>query len=274
GTVTLAEQNATAISAVRAMWSDVPGFDFGLVVFMILAGTIYYRQLIGGVWSDAAPINFGPAGVTWTQIAAQRTWDYRIALQAVDSTGKLYELFTQYGGIGSKSAEHIEIKDIKASGKLTEVNYQNAKCDEHIEITSIKAGAPYGGLYDIGVPAIVSARNAADSAGDWGKTASFGFNIHLNAAEVAVNAAQFTIVDSSGVSFAASTATLGADGKTVTLSFTDFNAARGVCHAKYTPGTVTSMAGTALISTEFVFTPGGLVPPKVDPPKPLEVLNL
>ena len=36
----------------------------------------------------------------------------------------------------------------------------------------------------------------------------------------------------------------GADGKTVTLTMTDINNARGECAATYTVGTVTSMAGT------------------------------
>ena len=68
-TITLAENNATAISAVRAMWSDVPGFDFGLCLFMILNGAIYVRQLINGEWYDAEVVAVSrlpvEGGVSW-----------------------------------------------------------------------------------------------------------------------------------------------------------------------------------------------------------------
>ena len=112
GTVhTLATENATGISAVRSMWSDVPSFDFGLVLFMILNGDIYYRQLIKGIWYDAEalPSSAVPEGKTWVAITAQRTWDYRTVIMAKDSEGLLYEIFSQYGGMGSKGGEHLKI---------------------------------------------------------------------------------------------------------------------------------------------------------------------
>ena len=263
--VTLAEQNATAISAVRAMWSDVPDFDFGLCLFMILGGTVYYCQLLGGVWQDAAPIPAAglptlAAGVTWIDVAAQRTWDYRVALQLLDSTGKLYEVFTQYGGIGSKNAEHIEIKDISADGTLTEVTYHDGQAAEHIEISNITAGALYGGLYSIAVPAIVGAVNVDDGTGDWGKIVKVSFDAHLAATDVAAQVSTFSLADSNGKTFAPGAADLDSDGLTVTLSFGNINNARGELTVSYTPGTIKSMAGTALVADSKSFTPTGLVP--------------
>ena len=102
-----------------------------------------------------------------------------------DSTGKIYEVFTQFGGIGSKNAEHIEVKDITSDGELTEVDYKDAKTDdEHIEINNITAGALYGGLYSIDIPRIVNALNIEDENGDFGTTAQFIFDEHLVAVDV------------------------------------------------------------------------------------------
>lgn len=278
-TVTLAEQNCTWVSAVRAMWSEVNGFDFGLCVFFILSGAVYYRQMINGVWYDAevVPSSALPtlsSGVTFTEVAASRTWDYRVVLQLKASDGTLYEVFTQFGGLGSKGAEHVEIRDVRASGVLTKVDYHDTAETEHIEISSVKAGAPYGGLYSTAVPKIISAANADDGMGNWGKLATFVFDVHLVAAEVAAQAASFSIVDSIGVSYNATTAMLGDDGRTVALTFTDFNNARGVCKATYTAGTVTSMAGAAVETTACSFTPTGLVPTEIPVPKVMEVQNV
>jgi len=278
-TITLAEQNCTWASAVRAMWSEVEGFDFGLCVFFILSGALYYRQRIGGTWYDAevvptASLPTLASGVTWTEVAASRTWDYRVVLQLKASDGALYEVFTQFGGLGSKGAEHIEVREVSATGKLTGVTYHDTTDPEHIEITSVTAGASYGGLYSTAVPTIVSARNLDDGTGNWGHIVELVFDAHLNPTQVSAQATAFSIVDSRSTAFVAAAASLGADGKTVTLIMTDINNARGACAATYTAGTVTSMAGTALTTTSCSFTPTGLVPTAVPVPEVTEVTNV
>ena len=275
----LASANCTWISAVRATWSEIPDWDFGLCVFFIVSGVIYYRQLINGLWYDAevVPVASLPtlaSGVTWTEVAASRTWDYRVVLQLKASDGGLYEVFTQFGGFGSKGAEHIEVRGVSATGKLTAVTYHDTTEAEHIEITSVAAGALYGGLYSTAVPKIISASNLDDGTGNWGKLAAFVFDVHLKAAEVAAQASAFSIVDSNNVAYNAATATLGADGKTVMLTFTDINNARGTCRATYTAGTVTSMAGTVLTTTTCSFTPTGLVPSAVPVPEVSTIQNV
>ena len=272
-TVTLAESNCTDVSAIRAMWSEVGGFDFGLVVFFLLSGTIYYRQLIDGEWADAETVTFGPSGVTWTSIAAFRTWDYRVGVQGKTSTGDLYELFTQFMGIGKQTVEHLEIKSVKATGAMTEVHYSDTSENEHIEM-SVSAGALYGGLYSTAVPTITNVYNVDNGSGDYGKQAVLTFDVHLVAAEVAAQHSAFTIVDANSIIYTASTATLGSDGKTVTLTFTDFNNASGTCQAKYTPGTVTTMAGTSMATVAKSFTPTGLVPTAIPAPEVVEVTNI
>lgn len=266
GETELATANCTKVTAIRATGGAQ---DFGLVVFFLLNGSIYYRQLINGEWTDAAPVTFGPS-VTWVDIAAFRTWDYRTGIQGIDTNGNVYELFTQFQGIARHGSEHIEL-DATAKGSLTTIRYHDAATDEHISF-SVASVAPYGGLYRIGVPNITAAENVADGA-DWGRTALFTFDRHLRADEVAAQPTAFHIVDAYDRHFVAQTATLQPDGLTVRLSFLNFNGALGACTAQYVPGTVRSMADYALEAASFPFTPRNLVPPSVPAPAPVSVEN-
>lgn len=264
--ITLAESNCTAVSAIRAMWSEVGDFDFGLVAFFILSGGLFYRQLIGGVWGDAVPVSFGPPGAVWTELAAFRTWDYRVGVQAKTAAGEVYELFTQYAGVGKQNTEHLELAHVGAMGAMTAINKQDTMLREHMEIAGVDAGALYGGLYSIEAPVLLSAANRDDGGGNWGKVLVVTADVHLERVSVAANAPAWTITDARGAVFTASTAAVGPDGKTVTLTFADFNAASGACVAAYTPGTAVTMAGMDVEAMETGFTPEHLVPPLVDPP--------
>lgn len=271
--ITLAESNCTDVSAIRAMWSEVGSFDFGLVVFFLLTGTLYYRQLIDGEWKDAEVVSSGPAGVTWTEIAAFRTWDYRVGVQAKTSTGDIYELFTQFMGIGKQNVEHINVASISAESETTEITYHNTKDTENIEISDIAGVSPYGGLYSTAIPEIVSAYNIDDGTGNWGIYAIFVFNSQMVAAEVTAQASAFQIVDTNSIAYGASSASIGSDGLTVTLAFLDFNNARGICTARYVPGTVKSMHGDSVLATSLSFTPQNLVPSEVPLPEVEDVWN-
>lgn len=274
-TLTLAEANCTKCTAIRAAGSAMGGFDYGLCLFFILSGAIYVRQLIGGEWMDAEPIGFGP-DVTWTDIAASRSWDYRVVLQAMSGDGTVYELYTQYMGIGQRSVEHIEVKSVSADGELTGIRYADTAETEHIEVSGIDAGALYGGLYATGQPSLLSAKNApvdaVDEEGaayqDWGKVVLAALDVHLEPASVAANAAQFTLTDSKGQTFvAASAEPVNANGLTLRLTFADFNAASGACTLTYTPGTVATMYGLTAEAMSVEFTPENLIAPSVSAPE-------
>ena len=267
GETVLAAANCTKVTAIRATGGAQ---DFGLVVFFLLNGAVYYRQHIGGVWTDAEPVTFGPSGVTWADIAAFRTWDYRVGLQCVSSTGDVYELFTQFMGIARHGAEHVSLK-ANTRGKLIQIQNISGAEREHISLAAA-LGAPYGGLYQIGAPVITTAQNLAQD-GDFGRVALFTFDRHLRADEVAAQPTAFRIVDSRSRVFVAQTAQLLSDGLTVRLTFLDFNSADGVCKAAYVPGTVHSMAGDALTAAEVSFTPSGLVPPGVPEPSVDDLAN-
>lgn len=273
GETILASANAERVSAVRATWEPATNMDFGLVVFFTLSGALYYRQLIGGEWYDAEPVTFGPEGVTWTDIRAFRTWDYRTGVQALGSDGKVYELFTQFQGLAKHGGEHLTLTDITVRGTLRAIEYHDTATDGHLRL-SIASGSLYGGLYQLGTPSIAEAYNIADASDDWGRIAVFRFDRHLVAAEVAYDPTVFSIVDSRGTVFTAQTATLGSDGMTVTLTFLNFNSARGECAATYTPGAVTTMAGATLAAASKTFTPQNLTAPSVPAPEVVSVTNV
>ena len=275
--LTLAEANCTKCTAIRAAGSALGGFDYGLCLFFLLNGEIYVRQRINGEWMDAEPVNFGP-GVTWRDIAASRSWDYRVVLQAMATDGTVYELFTQYMGIGQRGTEHIEVKKVEAKGKLTEIKAVEAVDNEHIELAAINAGALYGGLYSALQP-VFRVQNAPvdafDSEGnayqDWGKVVLAISSVHLDVSTVGENFGNFIMTDSTGKTFAVAAVELDkSDGMTLRLTFADFNSADGSCVLTYTPGTLTSMAGTAVESAAVEFVPENLVKPEISPPEPVE----
>lgn len=272
--VVLAEANCTKVTAARATWSYSGGFDFGLVVFFLLEGQLYYRQLQEGKgWADAEAVSFGPEGVLWSEIAAFRTWDHRIGVQCKAQDGTCYEMFTQFMGIAKQNTEHIEIKDVKATSELAAIDFTNAKEDEHIEITSITAGAPYGGLYSTAQPIILSAENIEDADENWGTTVVVTFNVHMLASSMTENLAKFSLVDSLGVKFNASQA-VTSDGKTFTIKLGDFNSARGECQFCYTPGTLKSAANTQAEALSFSFTPTNLDAPQIPVPEVNSIWNI
>ena len=273
--VILAETNCTDVSAIRAMRSDVGSFDFGLVVFFIINGKLHYRQLIDGEWMDAEVVSFGPADVTWKEVAAFRTWDYRVGVQAKTTGGAVYELFTQFMGIGKQNTDHISV-DANADFELTKIKEWFPSNEEHaVRVTGAESGAPYGGLYSVLPPNIVAAYNIDDGNGDWGKKLVIVSDVHLRFDEIAANYASFSITDSLGRSFAAYSAELSVeDAKTITLTFQDFNAAKGECIVSYTPGTAITMADTVMEYAELAFTPINLVDPGIPIPEVEDIWNI
>lgn len=272
--VILAETNCTDVSAIRAMWSSTGGFDFGLVVFFILEGKLYYRQLIGGEWMDAEIVSFGPKDVSWSEVAAFRTWDYRVGVQIKTDTGVVYEMFTQFMGVGKQNTEHLEIGNISAKSDMLDVYYSNTRLDEHVDLSKMSSDAPFGGLYSLDMPVICSAHNVEDENGDWGTTLIVSFTNYLVAEQVSNNHLQFALVDSWGSAYYPYSAALHSDGKTITLQFEDFNAAYDVCEIQYSPGTIQSLASVLVESTKIQFTPNNLNPPEVPQPEVVSIRNI
>lgn len=270
-TITLASANTHRVTAIRASKSLANAFDFGLIVFFITNGQIYYRQLIDGVWYDAELVTInGLEQITFVDITAERTWDYRIVIQAKANNGNIYEIYSQFGGIGTRASEHIDIKNLTALGTLNYLEGKSISTAEHININNLKGSSPFGGLYQIGTAKLVNAKNVPDDVGDYGKDAVFVFDRHLNPESVTRNFAQFSIIDERGYIYTPTSATVLRDGYSLLLSFPDFNNAQSECQAAYVPGTVTTMTGEAVEKSEVKFTPVNLNPNGIEAPVPVE----
>lgn len=269
--ITLSDTNVTDVAAVRGFSPpDNDALDFGFIVFYIIEGSIYYRQLINGEWYEAINTNFGPSGITFSEISASRSWDYRIILQAKGSDGKVYELFTQFMGIGRNLAEHIDLSDISITTDLIEVDKPIIRESEHIDITNIEPNVWVSS--PINRPSIIGAYNV-DTDGDWGKKAVFIFDQPINPTSAVTQVASFEIVDSRGIVYNANNLTVSRDRKTLYLEYADFNNARGVVKAVYRPGTVYDQYGALMIYTEFDWTPVNLVPSEIPVPKVEDIWN-
>lgn len=273
-TTTLADGNCTSVSSVRSMWSEIGDFDFGVVVFFLLGGYLYYRQYLNGAWADAELVSFGPAGVLWSDIAAFRTWDYRIGVQALSQDGYIYELFTQYMGIGKQNTEHIEVKGAEKSDKLTAIEYSSTQTTEHITISNAENVTPYQGLYTLGTPSLLEVYNIDDETGDWGKKVVFVFDKELEYNSVQSSIGSFYFIDTEQDYYFPAFIEMDHTGRRAILTFVDFNNAKGQCTAHYVPGTVVTMLGETLVAQVYVFTPEGLVPNDIVLPEPVEILAL
>lgn len=259
-TVILAEANCSDVSAVRAAWSESSAFEFGLVVFFIIGGSLYYRQLINGNWTDGELVSFGPSGVTWSAVSAFRTWDFRVGVQLKSTNGYIYELFTQFMGIGVRNAEHVSLIDATEEHSITKISKHNLPTHvEHIEMSDI-APAPYRFVYELGAVSFVTATNVPDEYGDWGRYLRLTFNKELNPNDVQENILQFSFVDSLGIEFYPEAIRMDTTGRNMTIVYTSFNNATGDCILTYTQGTISSMVGEPLPSFSHTFTPENLVP--------------
>ena len=262
-TVTLAERNCTKCTAIRSAGSALGGFDYGLCLFFLLNGVIYVRQYIDGEWMDSEPVNF-ISGVTWKDIAASRSWDYRVVLQAMSTDGTVYELFTQYMGVGQRAVEHIEIKNVDADARLTPLVKTNTAETEHIAVSANAEGALLYGWSSMPV----SAANAENEDGDWGYVITVLMDYPVT--NVEENAAAFVASDDAGFSFVVNRAFVSEDGKTITLVANNFNGATGDITVSYVPGAVQSPA-VPMEAWSVKFTPQNLIAPEGSPPQPINV---
>ena len=266
-----AENNCTCISTFRATWSEVSRFDFGLMLFMLLNGSIYYRQYIDGVWYDAAPINFGPANTTFTSIKVNRTWDYRICIQAKANDGKMYEMFSQFEGIGTRNVEHLSLDDVRAQGNAISINYaNNVVKQEHIAVTNaiitdkrIRWGQPIF---------VVKASNIDNGNGNYGKIVEAIFDHPYVSSTIDNSGESWTLTDSEGTSFKSISCEPLDDNLTVRIYFRNFNLAVGECVLHYEPGTIATDV-VASNAFDYKFTPIGLSIENVHIPEVTEGYN-
>ena len=272
-TIILAEGNCTDVSAIRAAWSQANTFDFGLVVFFILNGTLYYRQLIRNEWTDAEVVSFGPSGVRWSGVSAFRTWDFRVGVQLKSTDGNVYELFTQFMGIGTRNAEHVEIANMRTKTDIIRIGYTDVKhATEHVEVADMSVPTAYLGIYELGTPNLLDVYNIDDGYGDWGKKVVLSFDKELNNNTVQASIGSFYFIDENEDYYFPISIKMDKTGRRATLEFVDFNNARGVCVMHYDPGTVVTMLNETLSAQQGMFIPTGLVPNDIVLPEVVEIL--
>lgn len=265
--------NATKVTAVRGLYSALGALDFGLILFELINGQIFYRQLIKGVWYDAQLVE-GLPDVTWIDIEAFRTQDLRIGLHAMTSNGVLYEIFSQFQGIAKASIEHLSI-DLNCIGQIYQVQWYHCSEQEHLSIgVNINDSGYHQYLYQIGQPQIVSIINYPNQNNDWGHIIKITFDRHLNETSVAENILSFNMIDSRGIEFAPEEIALESDGLTITFIMQNFNSAYGSCIFSYTTGTLYTYTNVIVENFSTTFTPQNLVTPSVPAPTVERIWNV
>lgn len=262
--VNLAVSNCVDVSAISSSDDAVGSFDFGLIVFFVMGGSLFYRQLIDGVWMDGEQVVAAPENVA--KIAAFRSWDYRVGVQIQTTDGKVYELFTQYMGIGKRNVEHLDVKDIYASGHMTEISRYDAVHDGHIEVGRIESN---GDLYWGRTCVPVFVENIPDENDDYGYYVQATFDHPL--LPISGHENQFSMVDTYGITYGCTEVSLSEDGLTATFKFTNFNVSEGNDLTLYYVAGSNPIKGPGASVTdfEFTFTPTGLVKPDIPLPEPL-----
>ena len=267
--VILSARNCTKVTAVRATY-DEELYDFGLVVFFLTEGELYYAQRIKGVWYDPVVVGICVPNVMWIDIAAERTADYRVVVQALGDDGNIYDIFSKFQGIGRFTSEHIEITGVEASAVLTLTRHINAFNTEYIEVGSVDVS--HNLLY-ASSSRVTNIQNIDDGNGNWGiyVVVEFNYPIHnVNAGDIA----SFSLQDSNDNVYGVEGLSLSNDGLTLTLQVQDFNFAGNATDMTliYTPGYILSPAHQ-LDALSETFIPVNLVPPQIDPPEVTSIYN-
>lgn len=257
--ITLAESNVTDVSAVRGPSGEYGLWDFGLTVFYVMAGRIYYKQLINDVWYDSELVSYsGISELTISQIKAFNTWDHRVGIQILTNDNKLYEIYSYCEGIGTRGTEHLGI-GIDVSMKNTRVRYNYSRLREHLEMGVSATGGMTYGLS--AVP--VSAENLNSTV----------IEITMDYPCTSGQASEFLLTDSNGVIYTCES--MECEDNIVRLEFIDFSLANEAQNVTvtYTKGTLLSPA-TETDSFEITFVPTGLQPPVVPRPSVSSIYNL
>lgn len=267
-TATLATANATKVSAVRATYSEVELFNTGLIVFFLVSGQLYYKQLIDDTWYDAELVSFGPSGVTYVDITVERTWDYRVVVQGITANGEVYELYSQFSGIGTRNQEHIKISSLEAKGKKIEVTHTELSQVENINVEISGTGERLWAHSSIPIEGF----NIDDGNGNHGIYVKVKFDHPIHS--VTGQASCFSLKDSNNVVYACEEIQLSEDGIWLTLKLADFNLAALASSGEivYMPGEIMSPA-VQLEGFSFEVELTGLVPPAIAAPEVEAIYN-
>jgi hypothetical protein len=277
---TIVAANVTAMDAVRGVASLYKDIDSGLILFYIIAGDVYYRQYIDGVWGDQETVSLAPSNCV--KIRAERVLDWRIVLQITDNAGSLYEVFSKMQASGWNSFEMIQLTDISiTTAVLYEVSYSDYQSpDENLELTTIQIGENW--LMADYSPYIVNVENRPiemDLYGyddytydNWGYLVKFTFDQVVRNAEDYPE--DFIMTDALGVVWHGQEAYKPDEkSRDVYVLFINFNNATNPIEAKALAGNLWN-GYVDLTETSFSFNAVNLVPYETDPPVILSIENI
>lgn len=219
--ILLANENCTAISAIRAFWSEAGDFDYGLVIFMLLDGMLYYRQYIRGEWKDHELVSFRTkfgldTEPSFIDIRANRTWDYHIIVQLKKTDGTIVELESEFMGIAKNISEHMDIH-ADYSGEFTEISRMVTRAeDEHMAVESSYTRNMIYGLSSVPTNVI----NVSNGSGNYGLYIEVSMDYPIS--WEGNKETYFTLVDDRGINIRCTSANLKND-RTIRLGFVDFN---------------------------------------------------
>lgn len=253
----LAEANVTLVSAVRGPSGTFGNWDLGLTVFFVMGGSLFYRQMIDGVWYDAELVQHEDlTGITFAKIKAFNTWDYRAGVQILTDDNEIYALFSYTEGLGTRSQEHTMIHYVEGSmggWKSKFVGETDFQTREHTFI-AYHDNEVYN--YSTNTERPVYAENIRDINGNWGST----IEVHMSEKSTGALNTAFSLTDGTHTYQCMAVAY---DKRIIRLSFADFNEATGNLTVTYTPGDLaTPIADVDGFS--ITFTPvhlGEYVPP-------------
>lgn len=257
---TLVAANAVDVDVISGVSSKYGDIDQGLIVFYIVAGGVYYKQLIDGVWQDQESVSIAPANAV--SVKAERLFDYRIVLHITDNTGALYEAFSKMEASGWNSQDFISA-GISAVSSVIPIGYPNRYESEYVSAVILSASEA---LYILS-PVMVAAKNIDNGEGNYGYKVLVTFDERVYNVDTG-----FSLTDSDSGAWPSLSAVKISD-IVVEVTFANFNNANGDCSVMYTPG---EMMGdiVAVEADSFVFTPTGLVPFATDPPAPTAISNI
>lgn len=258
---TLVASGVSNLDAVMGVESQYGEISQGLICFYVIAGAVYYRQLIDGVWQGQETVTIAPANAV--SVKAERLFDYRVVLHVTDNTGALYEVFSKMEASGWISQDHISVS-LTTLSRMVNIRYLTANDpDERITVSLITACRI---RYAIS-PVMVYAENINNGEDD------FGYKIRVTFDERVYDPdTEFILTDSATGSWGCTSAIKISDW-IMELEFLNFNNAEGICQLSYTSGSL--MGEVVPVEAGFVFfTPINLVPFAVDPPVVVSIENI
>lgn len=133
---------ANKVTSIRGLYSSGIGLDDGVLFFYINnSGQLFEGNITGDFKvGSISEITMKPAGVlSWSDVAAGRTFDWRISLQLKDNNGNVYTLLSKSRASGFSNNEHVNLNKVVLSGRFSHVP----------PVPILASNISYGGNYGI-----------------------------------------------------------------------------------------------------------------------------